>query len=142
MGDWSTETSAFDFSVLRSSTTTDQKAHQTFEETTMCRRDYRQHRCNPNHRTYAKIDYCKNATTNRQGQRVMCSRATSNRITVATSSGNLCGSLQCYLNDLKAKGWTCCECGEENNRMDGCLGPPDDDDEDCSHFVCNQCEYS
>jgi hypothetical protein len=78
----------------------------------------------------------------------MCSRTTSNRITVATSSGNLCGRLECYLNDLKAKGWTCCECGEENNRMDGCLGPPEDEDEDdeededCSHFVCKDCGYS
>ncbi|KAH7191464.1 hypothetical protein BKA60DRAFT_471518, partial [Fusarium oxysporum] len=55
---------------------------------------------------------------------------------------NLCRRPECFLNDLKAHGWTCCRCGEPTNRRNGCLGPPGGRMGDCPHQVCRRCTYS
>lgn len=106
----------------------------------MCRRDYRLHKCGC--KNWSPISYCPNAPFNPQTRRrSMCNRVTSNRITVASTSGQLCGEDECYLEDLKKEGWTCCVCGEEGNRMDECVGPPNGS-MTCDHEVCTECDYS
>ncbi|KAF1820125.1 uncharacterized protein K489DRAFT_382879 [Dissoconium aciculare CBS 342.82] len=44
---------------------------------------------------------------------------------IAVAESNLRDKRECYLNHLKARGWTCCQCGEDRNRMDGCVCPPE-----------------
>jgi hypothetical protein len=104
----------------------------------MCSRSYRQYRCG--HKKYGQPDYCRLATYSRStGRWSMCG---SGRSTIAVADPALCEREECYLRDLKRNGWTCCHCGEEHNRMDGCMGPPGGQAGDCAHFVCTICGYS
>ncbi|KAI5465122.1 hypothetical protein BGZ63DRAFT_350500 [Mariannaea sp. PMI_226] len=104
----------------------------------MCYRYYRQYRCG--HKKYGAPEYCGDATYNqRTGKWSMCANG---RSTTAVADESLCGRPECYLGDLKGHGWTCCQCGEQGNRMDGCLGPPGGRSGDCEHWVCLTCTYT
>ncbi|KAF1814696.1 hypothetical protein P152DRAFT_229759 [Eremomyces bilateralis CBS 781.70] len=104
----------------------------------MCNRYYRQYRCG--HRAYAQPEYCPDATFNRaSGRWTMCGNR---RSTTAVADENLCSKPECYLEDLKLYGWTCCRCDETGNRMDGCLGPPGGPMSACQHWVCRGCRYT
>ncbi|OWT43614.1 hypothetical protein VFPPC_18659 [Pochonia chlamydosporia 170] len=104
----------------------------------MCSRYYRQYRCG--HRAYAQPDYCEFATYNNHTKRwSMCPQGRSH---TGVPDENLCGEVECYLADLKSRGWSCCNCGETGNRMDGCLGPPGGQMGDCPHYVCTRCSYT
>ncbi|EEY24025.1 hypothetical protein VD0002_g5280 [Verticillium dahliae] len=103
----------------------------------MCWRTYRRFRCG--HKRYAAPDYCPDATYNRRTAKYsMCSGA---RSITAVADESLCDKPECYLRDLRRNGWTCCQCGEQGNRMDGCIGPPEGGS-DCPHVLCLQCTYS
>ncbi|KAH7199058.1 uncharacterized protein B0J16DRAFT_360620 [Fusarium flagelliforme] len=104
----------------------------------MCYRYYRQYRCG--HKKYSEPDYCSDAIYNRRtGKWSMCPNG---RSTTAVTDDNLCARSECFLNDLKRHGWTCCRCGEPGNRVDYCLGPPGGRSGDCPHAVCGRCSYS
>jgi len=103
----------------------------------MCTSSYRKYRCG--HKRLQGRTYCGSATTNPATRRK--TRCQWNNTTIIRDNA-LCGNPQCYLNDLKANRWTCCQCGETGNMMDGCLGPPGGGTGKCPHEVCRNCSYS
>ncbi|KAH9890801.1 hypothetical protein F4778DRAFT_368101 [Xylariomycetidae sp. FL2044] len=103
----------------------------------MCGKYYRQYRCG--HTRRATPDYCDEATFNRRtGRWSLCRNG---HTTVAVHDPSLCGKPQCYLRDLRLNGYTCCKCGQTNNRTPLCIGPPGGQME-CPHEVCKRCTYT
>lgn len=72
------------------------------------------------------------------GYPTMCNKL---RTTERVTDRDLCRDEACFLNDLKRKGWTCCQCSEGGNRMDGFIGPSSGG-MSCPHVVCTRCRHS
>src|SRR5215469_5556187 len=102
----------------------------------MCYRYVKIFRCG--HKRHAPPVHCPNAIFN---SATGCWSMCGSRTTEQVADPDLCGDDQCYFDELKANGWTCCRCGEPNNRMDGCIGPPGGN-MSCPHFVCTLCRLS
>lgn len=110
--------------------------HPQIQESKMCYRYVRVYSCG--HERRYPIDFCPKAKVSVSGRKTMCN---DRRTTERVSDPDTCGDTNCFLNSLKRRGWTCCQCGESGNRMDGCIGPPGGE-MSCTHFVCTRCRYS
>jgi hypothetical protein len=64
-----------------------------------------------------QIHFCRHARRGKDGRKVKCD---SLYTTTEIADSGLCGADECYLRWLVRKDWTCCDCGESDNRLSAC----------------------
>lgn len=88
--------------------------------------------------------YCPKATINpTTGRKNMCG---SERTVTDVADAGLCGDEDCYIKDLQARGWKCCDCKQKNDAgarhcKKNVIVSGRGSEAECQHYICRNCTY-